>query len=128
MGFTYDLTATGDDLAISKVRLELGDTVEDAGVKMDGGNFSDAEIQVYLDANGSDITQTVGALCGVLARHWALAADITVGPRRESLSQVSKHYADMEAKLNPSQASFAIGVQRNDGYTENANGTEGEYA
>lgn len=128
MAFTYDLTATGDDLAISKVRLELGDTVEDAGVLPSGANLSDKEIQTYLDAYSDDVTQTVGALCGVLSRHWAGAADIAVGPRRETLSQVSQRWAEMEAKLNPGHASFAIGVQRDDGYADNADGTEGEYA
>ena len=126
MGFTYDLTATGDDLNVSKVRLELGDTVEDTGVLPSGANLSDEEIQSYLDTYNDDVTQAVGALCGVLSRHWAGAADIAVGPRRESLSQISQRWADMEAKLNPGYASFAIGVQREDGYADNAE-SESEY-
>ena len=44
MTFTYDLTETGDNLIYSKIRLEIGDTTENAGVKPGGGNFSDEEL------------------------------------------------------------------------------------
>lgn len=93
MTFTYDLTATGDNLNISKVRLEIGDTVEDSGVLPDGANLDDTEIQLYLDATSDDIGQTVSAICNMLARRWATVVDVAVGPRRESLSKVSEQWA-----------------------------------
>lgn len=108
MAFTYDLTATGDDLNISKVRLELGDNTEDDGVLPSGANFQDAEIQVYLDATSDDIGQTVSALCTVLSRRWASVADVAVGPRRESLSKISQQWAD-RAKA-PSQGAGVGGA------------------
>ena len=108
--------------AIARVRLEIGDTVEDAGVLPDGGNLSDEEITVYLDTYGSDVALTVNALAGVLARRWATVADVSVGPRSESLSQVSKAWASIADKLAGSEAGtvFAIAGKRADGYQEHA--------
>lgn len=127
MSFTYDLTTTGNALLISRVRMELGDGVEDSGVLPDGGNLTDAEILVMLSDYNNDITQTVGALAAILARRWAPVTDITVGPRREALSQVSKRWQTMANELNPSYASFSIGVQRSDGYSEEVDDAS-EYA
>jgi len=127
MSFTYDMTTTGNALLISKVRLELGDTVEDAGVLPTGGNFTDAEILLKLEEYSNDIGQTVGALAAILARRWGPVTDITVGPRREALSQVSKRWQTMANELNPSYASFSIGVQRSDGYSEEVDDAS-EYA
>jgi hypothetical protein len=126
VAFTYDLTASGDDLLISKVRMHLGDTTENDGVLPDGGNLQDAEITLLLGEYNNDIMQTVGACCALLARRWANAADIAVGPRRENLSQVSKRWSDMANELNPSYASFSIAAQRNDGYADYAD-DESEY-
>lgn len=93
MAFTYDLTDTGDNLNISKVRLEIGDNVENDGVLPSGANLTDAEIQLYLDGVSDDIGQAVSAICSMLARRWAVVVDVAVGPRRESLSKVSEQWA-----------------------------------
>lgn len=129
MAFTYNLTGTGNELLISQVRLELGDTVEDDGVLPSGANLSDAEILSKLTTYSSDVEQATGALCTVLARHWARAADIAVGPRRENLSQVSTRWAELAERINPSYTSFSVGVQRSDGYSEYADDdTDSEYS
>lgn len=124
--FTYNLSGTGTTLLVSKVRMHLGDNVPASGVLPDGSNLDDAEIKAFLTDNSSDVTRTVGALCSLLARRWANAADITVGPRRESLSQVSARWTELARQMNPGFASFAVGAQRSDGYSENANG-DSEY-
>ena len=128
MSFSYILNATNATLAaIARVRLEIGDTTESAGVLPDGSNFSDEEITVYLTTYASDVPQAVNALAGVLARRWATVADVTVGPRSESLSQVSKAWAAMADKLGGSEAGsvFNMAPTRVDGYSENA--AEDEY-
>ena len=87
---------------IGQVRLELGDTntATGQGVKPDGTNLTDAEIQVWLTrATGmtSDTTQQVLLAtmyaCQALARHWSRAADIALPTRKESLSQVAAGWA-----------------------------------
>lgn len=123
MSFSYILNSSNATMAaIARVRLEIGDTSEDAGVLPDGGNFSDEEITVYLTDNGQSVAQTVNALAGVLSRRWATVADVSVGPRSESLSQVSKAWANVADKLAGSEAGtvFAIAGKRADGYQEHA--------
>ena len=119
-GFTYALNGSGTDLLIAKVRMQIGDNTENNGVLPDGSNLSDDEIALVLGDYSNDIEQSVGALCSILARRWASVADITVGPRREALSQVSMRWAEMAAELNPTYASFSVGTQRADGYADYA--------
>jgi hypothetical protein len=113
----YNLSSDNATIVlISRVRLELGDTVCSSGVLPSGGNLQDEEIGMYLTVHGNDIAQTVGALCGVLARHWAIAADVTVGPRRESLSQVAEAWRKQAESLNSDALSFVVDIDRTDGY------------
>jgi hypothetical protein len=117
--FNYDLASTNANiLLISQVRFELGDTEKGAGVLPTGGNFQDEEILLKLGENSNDIAQTVGALAGVLSRHWATVSDVQVGPRRESLSQVAAAWARRAEAINSDYVSFVIDPGRNDGYSE----------
>ena len=89
--FSYLLDSDdGETAAIARVRLEIGDSVEGAGVLPDGGNLSDEEIAVFLTQYANDVALTTAALAGVLARRWSVLADVTVGPRSEKLSQVAQ--------------------------------------
>lgn len=121
MNFTYDLSSTGDDLLVSKVRLTIGDTTEGVGVKPDGNNFDDAEIQVALDDAGDDVNLAASFICQWLANSYALIADLRVGPRQEKLSDISKAYKDRAADLAggaTSRAAFSIGIIKRDGYSD----------
>ncbi len=123
MAFTYNLaSADASIVLISRVRLEIGDTVNSAGVLPDGGNLTDAEIQLYLTQNGGDVALTVSSLAGVLARRWATVADVSVGPRSESLSQIAKAWERQASTLPGGEAygAFAMGPKRIDGYSEYA--------
>ena len=83
MSFSYDLaSADTDTLNVSKVRLEIDDTVYTAGVKPDGTNFTDEEIMIWLSRESDDVMRAVASACEVLARAWARVADIAVGPRQ----------------------------------------------
>jgi hypothetical protein len=94
MAFTYDLASLDPAIVtLSRVRIELGDHIANAGVLPDGCNIQDEVINLYLAEHDGDIAATVGAMAGILARHWSTAADVSVGPRRESLSQVSEKWA-----------------------------------
>ena len=115
MSFTYDLTTDA-----GKLRLEIGDSTEDAGVRPDGSNFSDEEIAYIFDQEGS-LGCAVARACEMLATLWATAADLTVGPRSEKLGQVADRF-EVRAKAlrvqygGGSTGARGVGVIRADGY------------
>lgn len=91
MSYTYDATDLSSDLA--KLRLAIGDTTEDAGVRPDGGNFSDEELQVFLDGLGVSQTwrNAVPAALRVLANQYSAAAKKTDDAEiSEDLTQTAK--------------------------------------
>lgn len=111
MSFTYDLSEDDENLLnISRVRLELGDTIENAGVRPDGSNLQDEEILFWLDEETNDIPATVGRACAALAKVWTNVASLTVGPRREELGQIAKGWADRAKEAIPYGTSYEIGV------------------
>ena len=117
MAFTYD---TSTD--IGKLRLEIGDTEFTEGVKPDGSNFSDGELQVWLTREG-DVSRATAAACGALARMWARVADISIGPRKESLGAVSKRWAEEAKRLREQyggagEECYSIGAIRVDGFSD----------
>jgi hypothetical protein len=94
MTFTYDLASVDENLLnISKVRLELGDTTQNAGVRPDDSNLADEEILLWLDEESNDVTRSVGRACAALSKMWTNVANITVGPRREELGKVAAEWA-----------------------------------
>jgi len=94
MTFTYDLAGSGDTLLISKVRLELGDTVSGSGVRPGSVNLSDEEIQIWLDEEEDDIQATVGRAAQALANMWASAAvSKSAGPYSVNYGKVSDIWA-----------------------------------
>lgn len=104
MTITVDLATQ-----IGQVRLELGDTdtTAGAGVKPDGTNLSDAELQYWLNRAGRATTDPDALImvatmfaCQKLARDWGRAADIQTPTRRESLSQVAKAWAARAAEID----------------------------
>jgi hypothetical protein len=113
-GFTYFLTDT-----LGQVRLELGDNTYGEGVLPDGRNFTDAEINYYLAQNENSVSRTVGALASVLARRYAMVADVSVGPRSESLSQISKAWERQASLLagGDEGTAFSLAPTRVDGFT-----------
>lgn len=97
---TYDLTSD-----LGRVRFAIGDTVADAGVKPDGTNFSDEELDALLTSEGS-VAGAVAAALEALARMWASMVDITVGPRSERLGQVASQYATAAASARSHAATL----------------------
>lgn len=125
MAFSYLITSTNSTIAaIAAVRLAIGDTVENEGVLPGNANFSDEEIAWYLDEADDDHDAAVLAMVAALARRWATVADITVGPRRESLSQISARWQALAEEMRDSSdaggGSFTFTPQRDDGYADYA--------
>ncbi len=120
MTFTYVLTTD-----LGKIRLELGDTssATGMGVKPDGTNLTDEEIQVWLTREGS-VLGAAAAACEALARMWARIADVGIGQRRESLGQVAKAWAEQAKSLRIQSGgggvSFSASLDRTDGFSEHA--------
>ena len=121
MSFTYDLTATGASLAISQIRLEIGDndSASGQGVKPDGANFTDAELTYFYSQESSNVIRAAARACEALSRAWATVPDWTIGPRHESASQVSQRYREMAAELRARIARTGPGyLTRADAYTD----------
>lgn len=93
MSFSYD-----PDTDIGVIRLELGDTTIGTGVKPDSGNLSNEELQVWLDREG-DVMRAVAAACEALARMWSGVADVSIGPRSESLGRVADQWRNRAQEL-----------------------------
>ena len=117
MSFTYIL---GTD--IGKVRFDVGDTssADGEGVKPDGSFITDEEVQMLLTREGS-VGRATAAACEALARMYARFTDLTVGPRKESLSQASVAYAKQAQELRRqfgggSKRATAGGIVKQDGF------------
>lgn len=120
MTFSYSLAND-----IGMVRFELGDTTSGSGVRADGSNLSDEEIQLLLTREGSVFGAAAGA-CEMLARDWAKVSNISIGSRSEGLSKVSAEWSARAVELRNSIggnfAVFAIGAKREDGFSDYADG------
>ena len=111
MTFTYDLSEDDENLLnISRVRLELGDTQQDAGVRPSGSNLTDEEILFWLEEEDNDIMRVVARAAQALALAWTTVTNITVGPRREELGQVAEGWAK-RAGLAGSAAGIVYGAR-----------------
>lgn len=114
MTFTYTLTTD-----IGKLRLKLGDHTSGAGLRPDGTNFTDEELQVWLTEGGS-VDFALLLACETLAREWSSSADLGVGSVRESASQVAAAWTERADAQRRRLAGWAF-VQAN---TVDAEGVE----
>jgi hypothetical protein len=135
MTFTYNLTETDDLLLISKVRLELGDTVSGSGVRPNGVNLSDEEILSWLEEEENDIQRTVGRAALALSNMWASAAvSKSAGPFSVSYGKISDAWAKRASAIQAVTGGVAGmgGLQSStlrkvDGYSENNSSPSSEY-
>ncbi len=130
MTFTYDLSSSDEtELAISKVRLELGDTDSTMGVRPSGSNLTDEEISIWLSEEEDHVMRATARACEALARMWATVANTTIGPRKEELGKVSAEWAKQGKSLRDTyggttSSAFSVGVVREDGYSQATEATE----
>jgi hypothetical protein len=125
MTFTYLGTLATD---LDTIRFKVQDTVENSGVKPNGGNFTDEEIAGLFAIEGT-IDRTVAALYEALATVWSNYVDSEIGPRNEKLSQIAARYqklaADWRSNFGSAQITIATGfVTRKDGYSDDIDSGE----
>jgi hypothetical protein len=84
MAFTYDLTTDR-----GKVRFQVGDSIEDKGPRPTGINYSDAEIDYFLDAGS--VAAAVAQAFDTLASEWSSFA---LSEREGEISYDAKVVAD----------------------------------
>jgi hypothetical protein len=101
--FTYlgDLSTDLD-----KIRFEIGDDTENDGPLPSGGNFTDEELGALITREGSWQAAAVAAL-RACANRWSRYADLQVGPRKESYSQIA---ASFRAQVEDAQSRL-LGLQ-----------------
>lgn len=126
--FSYDLASANPAIVrISRVRLEIGDELEGAGVRPDERNLSDEEIAVWLAAEDDVPLRAAAAACEALSRIWARVANLTVGQRKEDLAAVAAAWAARGKELRGQVGGgggdggtfgFSSGWTRDDGYAE----------
>ena len=94
MTFTYlgDLSTDLDT-----IRFKVGDTVSGSGIKPNGGNFTDEEINGLLTLEGN-VNFTIGAIYKANANAWANYVDTRIGPRDEKLSQARDYWMKVSKK------------------------------
>lgn len=120
MAFTYDDSLSTDR---AKVRFYLQDTVSGSGPKPSSGNFTDNEVDGLVTAEGK-WQRAVAAGLETLAASWRRYADITVGPRKESLSQIAEGYASDAEEwrdrhgYSGTGTTGAVWLTRVDGYSD----------
>lgn len=112
MTFTYigDLST---DLDV--IRFEIGDTVEDDGIKPNNANYSDEEINGIL-AVEETAGRAIARLYANIALLYARFVDSKIGPRDEKLSQMAKAYAALAKQWREDYP--PIGVSMTTGYID----------
>lgn len=125
MTFTYVGDLSTD---LDTIRFYVQDTVASSGPKPAGANFTDEEIDGVLTNEGS-WQRAVAGLFEVLAALWGQYVDISVGPRREALSQTAARYADQAEKWRRKYGGSAPGAgvrhpTRIDGYSDDVSADE----
>ena len=118
MAVTYtDTLLTNRD----KIRFYIQDTTASSGPKPGGDNFSDNEIAGLVTAEGN-WQRAVAAAFETLAGLWGQYVDISVGPRREAMSQTAARYASLAEDWRDRHGSTSGAgtrfVTRTDGYSQ----------
>lgn len=118
MAFSYSPDLDDD---ISKVRFNIGDSVENAGPRpnTDVTNFSNEEIQAVLNENSTHAGKATAVLFDTLSAEWTrFAISYTMGPRKEELYRISSRYEAMSRewanKSGMAHMAFSGGVKRRD--------------
>ena len=98
MSFTYYLSSTNaTTAALARVRLEIGDTVEGAGVLPDGGNLTDEEITVYLTDHADQKLPAAGAKGKVILLFGKQKTEIALTPAGDNKLAGQGTYASLPA-------------------------------
>lgn len=94
MTFTYNGDLATD---LDRIRFAIDDTVDGTGIKPNGDNFTDEELEGLLADEGT-VGRTVAAVFEKLAGSYARLVDTKIGPRDEKSSQTAQMYASLAAQ------------------------------
>lgn len=90
---------------IGKLRMLLGDQILGAGVRPSRVNFSDDELQFFLDEEGAHLYRAQAAACEALATIWAPVANLSLGGRSEQRGTIAEQWAKRAKALRESYGS-----------------------
>jgi hypothetical protein len=125
MTFTYSDASISTDLA--KVRLEVGDTTQNSGPRPGGSNYSDAEINYFLDQE-TTVGRAAARAFEVLAAEWSrYAGSLGLGPRQQAFQQAQSYrdQARIYRRLHGGAArAGASGVIRVDAFSDDVDSFE----
>lgn len=129
MSFTYNISTSGTALVVARIRLDIGDVTSGAGVRTNGGNFSDEELLDFYSRESSNQGAASARACETLAREWARMANTQAGPLRKDYATVAKTYqslaVDFRQQAGGGAATAGAGVMRRaDGYAYRAGSVE----
>jgi hypothetical protein len=114
MAFTYDHASSP---TLAKIRLLIGDSRQADGPRPDGSNFSDEELGVFLDMEGSHAMRAAAAGVEALAAEWsAYTGMLRTGPVDEQYQQAAA-YAERAAVMRAAWGYGADQSQMQAGYS-----------
>lgn len=94
MAITTDLNTP-----IGQVRLLIGDTIENNGMKPNGANFSDDEIAYFLQAETNGPMRAAALACDTLAALWNTYPDFEADGLRLNRSSIAKAWQYSAVRL-----------------------------
>jgi hypothetical protein len=103
--FSYDPTTPP-----GLTRLKVGDTIEHGGPRPhpDNSNFSDEEIEVFLEQAEGSPTLAAALICDVLANEWGAVPRTKLGPHEEDPRYMVQNYQRQALALR-GQARASVG-------------------
>lgn len=117
--FTYELNSSDLDIAnIAKIRLEVGDTDPERGIKPDGDNYTDDEILYAFNGEQRIVGRAAAKICEMSATAWTAVPRTMFGALFDPRS-VAKNYMRMGTDLrkkygysNVQSQTFSVPVKR----------------
>ena len=118
-GFTYRIdSADLREQAIAEVRLEVGDTSEERGIRPDGSNYSDAEIWHLYNLEGEIVGRTAARIAEQQAAAWSSVPRTMFGslfdPRHvgRNFMRIAKDLRRQYGVTDVRSATFSAGMKR----------------
>lgn len=102
------------DSPTGQVRLLIGDTVENVGVKPDGSNFTDVEIAYFLEREGGSVIRAAALACETLAALWNTYPDFEADGLRINRSTITKGWQQSALRFRVKAGAKVVQVVRDD--------------
>jgi len=101
MTVTYRLESPDlNEQAIAQIRLEVGDTSEERGIKPDGTNYQDDEIIYIYNLEGKVVGRAAARICEQMATSWSSVPRTMFGSLFDPRSIVRNYQRQAELLRN----------------------------